>query len=264
MDLLDASAAPVRRPLPFTRFRRGIRARALLRRDFEARIDARRNGDGRDLFSELCRLTGEDGRWLAPEMVVDHFIFFLFAAFDTASSSVTAMIDELSRHPDWQERIAREVGPLETLDLGALDKLDATERALRETLRLMPPVPFLPRGLTTGFRIGGFDLPAGTPVTVCPGLVMIDPALWTDPQRFDPDRFDSARAEHLRHPFAWAPFGGGAHKCLGMKFAVMEARIFFACLLSRVRIARREPADWRRLPIPSPRDGLAVTLLPAS
>lgn len=263
MDILDASAAPIRRPLPFTRMRRGVVARAVLRRDFTALVEDRRAGNARDLFSEMCRLRTEDGESLDAEIVVDHFIFFLFAAFDTASSSITAMVDQLSRHPEWQAAMADEVAALGPLDLPALETLEATEQVLKESLRLMPPVPFIPRGVVEDFEIAGYRLPAGTPLTVCPGLVMMDPDLWTDPRLFDPDRFGRLRAEHRRHAFAWAPFGGGSHKCLGMNFAIMETRAFFVCLLSRYRIAPRPPARWKRLPIPSPRDGLMIRLQPA-
>ncbi|ARE38262.1 cytochrome P450 [Rhodovulum sp. P5] len=265
LDMLDASAAPIRRPLPFTRMRRGIRARRELRDIFEGLIDERRTGKGRDLFSELCRLKTEDGDWIEKDVLVDHFNFFLFAAFDTATTSISAMVDQLSQHPDWQEAMAAEVATLDgDLSLEALDRLDVTERVLKEAIRLMPPVPFLPRGVVDGFEHDGHRLPKGTPLTVCPGLVMIDPEIWSDPLAFDPDRFSSNRAEDQRHAYAWAPFGGGIHKCLGMNFAIMEAKAFFACLLPRYRIAPRAPAKWRRLPIPSPTDGLQVTLRPAS
>ena len=261
LAMLDAVAAPIRRPFPFTRMRRGMRSRAELRRIFAALVETRRAGEGRDLFSELCRLKTEDGAWVDTDVVVDHFVFFLFAAFDTTASSITAMADQLAQHPEWQERMAAEVAELEgEYSLESLERLDVTERVFKEAIRLMPPVPFIPRGVAESLEIDGIRLPTGTPLTVCPGLVMIDADLWTDPHRFDPDRFGPTRSEDRRHPVAWVPFGGGPHKCLGMNFAIMEAKAFFACLLPRYRIAPRPAARWRRLPIPSPRDGLRTTL----
>ncbi len=262
---LDATAAPVRVPLPFTKMARGVRARAILTDHFTALIEERRQGSGTDIFSELCRLKTDDGAWLDAATLTDHFNFLLFAAFDTATTSVTAMAEHLALHPDWQEVMADEVAALKgELSFEALDALDATERVLKEALRLVAPVPFLPRGVTAACEIGGVAIPAGSTVTVCPGLVMIDPALWTEPQRFDPDRFAAPRFEDRRHAFAWAPFGGGAHKCLGMHFAMMEAKAFFAAFLPRFRIEARGPAQWRRLPIPRPTDGLRVTRAPAA
>lgn len=261
LTMLEGAGAPIRRPLPFTKMRRAQAARGELRAIFEPLIEARRSGEGRDLFSVLCRLKTEEGGFIDRDVLADHFNFFLFAAFDTTATTVTAMADQLAQHPDWQEAMASEVAALEgEISLAALERLEVADRVLKETLRLMPPVPFLPRGVNEAFEVAGHTLPEGTPLTVCPGLVMIDPEVWTDPARFDPDRFAAGRAEDQRHPYAWAPFGGGAHKCLGMNFAIMEAKAFFAVFLPRFRIAPRPAARWRRLPIPAPVDGLQVTL----
>ncbi|WP_157764658.1 cytochrome P450 [Rhodobacter sp. CZR27] len=258
---LDATAAPIRTPLPFTRMARGLRARAFLKDHFARLIEERRQGSGHDIFSELCRLRTEDGEWLDAGTLTDHFNFLLFAAFDTSTTSVTAMAEQLALHPEWQEAMAEEVAALKG-DLGfeALETMQATERVFREALRLVAPVPFVARGVLRAVEIHGVTIPPGAIVSACPGLVMMDPAIWTSPERFDPDRFAEPRTEDRRHPFAWAPFGGGAHKCLGMHFAMMEVKAFFAAFLPRFRIAARAPAEWRRLPIPRPTDGLRVTL----
>lgn len=85
------------------------------------------------------------------------------------------------------------------------------------------------------------------------------PEFWPDPERFDPTRFapDQMRG---RHKFAWVPFGGGAHMCLGLHFAHLQARIFFHHLLTTHRIVRATgaPTRWQYWPIPKPRDGLPI------
>jgi cytochrome P450 len=76
--------------------------------------------------------------------------------------------------------------------------------------------------------------------------------------RFTPE------ASRGRHKYAWVPFGGGAHMCLGLHFATMQIRILMAQLLSRYRI-ELEPgsgARWQYFPIPRPRDGLPVRFVP--
>jgi cytochrome P450 len=71
-------------------------------------------------------------------------------------------------------------------------------------------------------------------------------------------------AEKARHKYAWVPFGGGAHMCLGLHFAYMQVKVLMAQLLSRYRIELAEGAevDWQPWPIPKPRDGLRVVLAP--
>jgi cytochrome P450 len=85
------------------------------------------------------------------------------------------------------------------------------------------------------------------------------PDLWPDPNRFDPMRFapDAVRA---RHKFAWVPFGGGAHMCLGLHFAYLQTKTFFYHLLTTHRIVRTHHGEtaWQYWPIPKPRDGLPI------
>ncbi|MEL6126336.1 MAG: cytochrome P450, partial [Pseudomonadota bacterium] len=74
--------------------------------------------------------------------------------------------------------------------------------------------------------------------------------------------FSSNRAEDQSHRFAWSPFGGGAHKCIGMHFSLMEVKAVTAAFFRRFRISRARPGPtaWQRLPIPRPKDGLPVNL----
>ncbi|MEO0999280.1 MAG: cytochrome P450, partial [Pseudomonadota bacterium] len=226
-----------------------------------------RAAGGEDLFSELCRAEDEDGVHWSDQEIVDHFNFLMMAAHDTTTSALTTMAWALAEHPDWQEAIREELAGLPDgpLPYEALEEMVVTERVFREALRLMPPVPFIPRVAFEGFSWAGHDIPAGAPVVVAPGLVMRDPALWSDPDRFDPDRFTSNRAEDRNHRFAWAPFGGGAHKCIGLNFAYMQVKAFTRALLSRHRLELAEGGagtDWAIVPIPKPKNGLPLRLRP--
>ena len=86
---------------------------------------------------------------------------------------------------------------------------------------------------------------------------------WPDPDRFDPMRFEPDQVR-VRHKYAWAPFGGGAHMCLGLHFAYMQVKVLMAHLLreSRIEVAPDAGRDWQAWPIPRPRDGLPVTVAP--
>jgi len=90
------------------------------------------------------------------------------------------------------------------------------------------------------------------------------PSLWTQPHDFDPERFSLERAEHRRHAYAYLPFGGGAHLCIGQHFADMEVKGVMRQVLRRfawqVRDGCRMP--YRLVPIAKPRDGLPIELRP--
>jgi cytochrome P450 len=133
--------------------------------------------------------------------------------------------------------------------------------AFKEAMRMRPPVPSIPRRATRDFNFGGYQIPAGTLVGANPLFTHHMPALWPDPDAFDPLRFTD-EAQRNRHRFAYVPFGGGAHMCLGLHFAYMQAKCFARHFLQNLDVAlpKGTTPDWQMWPIPKPRDGLRVTL----
>jgi cytochrome P450 len=88
------------------------------------------------------------------------------------------------------------------------------------------------------------------------------PSLWTDARTFDPGRFSEARHEDKSHSFAWAPFGGGAHICIGQHFATLQIKAIMHQLLLRYRwrVAENYTMPYQLVPIAKPRDGLPIFL----
>jgi cytochrome P450 len=268
VDEVQASVAPIRVPLPGTLMRRGVKAREYLIELFRREIPKRREGDGQDFFSLFCRATDEEGRPLGDQAIADHMNFLMMAAHDTITSSATSLIMLLGRHPEWQDKLREEIAGLglnddEGIPYGQLDRLILTEYAFKEALRVVPPVPSLPRRALRDFEFRGYHIPAGSFVGLNVAYTHQMPEHWPDPERFDPMRF-SPEESRGRHKYAWVPFGGGAHMCLGLHFATMQVRILLTHLLSRYRI-EPEPgagAEWQYYPIPRPKDGLPVRFVP--
>lgn len=268
VDEVQASVSPIRRPLPFTQMRRGVEARRYLVELFEREIPKRREGVGQDFFSLFCRATDEDGQPLSDLAIADHMNFLMMAAHDTITSSATSLVMLLGRHPEWQDRLREEIAGLglnddEGLPYGQLDRLVLTEYAFKEALRVVPPVPSLPRRALRDFEYNGYRIPAGAQVGVSVGYTHKMPEHWPDPEVFDPMRF-SPENSRGRHKYAWVPFGGGAHMCLGLHFATMQVRILMTHLLSRYQIVpeANAGAEWQQYPIPRPKDGLPVRFVP--
>ncbi len=265
VDEVQASVSPIRKPWPGTQMRKGVKARAYLVDFFEREIPARRTGDGQDFFSQFCRATDDDGAPLTALAIADHMNFLMMAAHDTITSSATSLVMLLARNPEWQERLREEVAALDP-DVPLteqLDRLVLTEYAFKESLRMMPPVPSIPRRALKDFSFGGYDIPAGTSVGVGITYTHHMTEYWPDPDRFDPMRF-TPEASKGRHRFAWVPFGGGAHMCIGLHFATMQMRLLIAHLLMRYRIEAAQGSGdaWQVFPIPRPKDGLPVTFVP--
>ena len=269
VDMVAASVGVVRKPLPFTAMGRGVAGRKFLVDYFtKETLKRRETGGGQDMFSQFATATHEDGSLMPVDEVVDHMIFLMMAAHDTITSSATSLVWLLAKNPEWQDKLRAESlavtggagRPVAYDDLG---KLELTEMAFKEALRLIPPVPSLPRRAMRDFEFGGYRIPAGTGVGISPQAVHKDPAHWPDPQRFDPLRF-TPEMTAKRHKYAWVPFGGGAHMCIGLHFAYMQIKVLMAQILTRYQI-EIEPGyapQWQPWPIPKPKDGLTVRFRP--
>ena len=267
VDMVAASVTPIRQPWPGTPMARGVRGRARIVAYFSQQIPIRRaRGDGEDLFSQLCRATHDDGALLSTQDVVDHMSFLMMAAHDTLTSSLTSFVAALAADPDWQRKLRDEVTALgvaagQPTTFDDLEAMPLSEMAFKEAMRMKPPVPSIPRRATRDFSFKGYAIPAGTLVSVNPLFTHHMPDLWPDPEKFDPMRFTD-EAQRARHRFAWVPFGGGAHMCLGLHFAYMQAKCFARHFLQNIEVSL-EPGykpDWQMWPIPKPRDGLKVVL----
>jgi cytochrome P450 len=155
------------------------------------------------------------------------------------------------------------VAPGDPLPFEKLDAMPQTEMAFKEAMRLNPPVPSMPRRAMRDFTFGGFRIPAGTLTGINTLYTHRMPDSWPDPETFDPLRFTD-EAQRTRHRFAYVPFGGGPHMCLGLNFAYMQAKCFTWHFLRelKVSVASGYKPAWQMWPIPKPKDGLRVTLTP--
>jgi cytochrome P450 len=265
VDMVQATIGVIRVPLPGTAMAKGVAGRRLIIDYFSSEVPKRRAGDAQDMFSQICRATHEDGSQLSIDEIADHMNFLMMAAHDTITSSATSLIMQLGRAPDWQAKLREEMAGLgvngDDLPYDRLGDLPLTEYAFKETMRLIPPVPSLPRRAIKPFSFGGYDFPAGTFVGVSTYYVHHMPEHWPDPETFDPMRF-TPEASRGRHKYAWAPFGGGAHMCLGLHFAYMQVKILLWHLLraQQVTLPTGSGDKWQAWPIPKPRDGLPVTV----
>jgi cytochrome P450 len=265
-DMVAASMSRIRLPWIGREFARGLAGRKYMLELLGGMLEKKHGDAGADMFSRLCRARTPEGEALSDHEVLDHMVFLMMAAHDTTTSTLSSMTYELAKHPEWQERLREEVRALGCSDptLADLGKLEQLGRAMDETLRRYPPLPVIPRVNTAPFEFGGFEIPAGCMVVVSPIHTHHMSEWWTDPFTWDPDRFAEGRAEHERHTHSWAPFGGGPHMCLGLRFAQAQVRLVMHALLLRYRWSVPEGYTMpvQQAPISKPRDGLPVTFTP--
>ena len=264
IDVVVGGQAIVRADVSRGRWHRGLASRRLLEEHFRAQIPNKRAAERDDLFSVLCHAETEDGERFSDDDVVNHMIFTMMAAHDTSTITAAMMGYYLAKHPEWQERVREESLALGKATIGYddLDHLAAMDLVFRETLRMNAPVGLVARETLKDTEVCGYYLPKGTKLML--GIYpthRMEP-WWQDPDVFDPERYTPERAEDQTHKFAWAPFGGNVHKCIGMHFGSMEVKAIMHQLLLRNSLyvdPGYEPIiDYGTGPFPG--DGLPIEL----
>ncbi len=260
-----AASAIVRAPLPGTRYRAGVRGRRLLEAYFARHLPAARSGQNDDLFAALCEARAEDGERFTDADIINHMIFLMMAAHDTSTITTAAVAYFLAKNPEWQDRLRAESDRLGD-DLPDIEDLEggltAMDLVIKESLRLVAPVPLVMRKTVTDTAIDGYYVPSGVLVAITPAVNHFAPTVWTEPDRFDPTRFEPPRREDHAHRFAWLPFGGGAHKCIGMHFGTLEVKAILHEMLREFTWSLDDGyrVRWDNTSLPVPVDGLPITL----
>jgi cytochrome P450 len=135
-----------------------------------------------------------------------------------------------------------------------------------ETVRMHPPVSLFLRRTIRDCEIGGVRVPADTMICIPGTYIHRLKDWWRDPNTFDPTRFSEEVSEHKKHNFMWIPFGGGAHKCIGMHFARMLFLLTFRELIEKYQIEYAQdgeyfPARLQHFPFTRPLDNLPLKLV---
>jgi sterol 14-demethylase len=204
----------------------------------------------KDLLGILLSLKREDGTLKYPPKIISGILIStLFAGHHTSAGTLAWTLVELLRAPAYLARVRDELDKLyadgRDVSHQALREIPQLECAVKEALRLHPPLIWLPRTALVDFPYKDWVVPKGAIVAMSTALSNLDPACFAEPARFDPDRFAPPREEDVKHPFGYVPFGGGRHRCLGANFAMMQQKAIFSVVLRRYEFALvAEPASY--------------------
>ncbi|WP_182908199.1 cytochrome P450 [Microbispora sp. H13382] len=233
---------PYRVPLPGDRaFRNALRT---IDEVVVPLVDRHRDrpDDGDDIVSVLCR-AGDAGGGPSARWVRDNLVAMLATATETTAGALTWLWPLLGAHPEVAARLRQEIGlvvgngPVRPAHLA---DLPYTKQVVQELLRLFPVGWLFPRMVVEPEPLGGVLLKKGETIVVSPFITHRMEAFWERPEEFDPGRF-SGRRSTGRHRYAYFPFGGGPHQCLGMHVFMLEAQLIIAGILSRYEILSCSP-----------------------
>lgn len=244
VDALDVLGVTAWWPRPWKWAAAGATRR--IRAAAAAAVAARRaaGADGGALVDRLIRAVDpEEGGGLTDAEVVDNIVTLFGAGHETTAMALTWTLFILAQQPEWQEALRAEAlaaaGPAgpdaPSISAEQLDALALHEMVVKEALRLYPPAAVISREAVAPVRLGDVELTAGDQAIVATYVMHRSRALWERPDEFDPNRFAPDAPPIDR--YAYLPFGGGPRICIGMGFAMIEARAMLAEILRRVRVA---------------------------
>jgi len=241
---------------PIESFRRRDEARRGLVALVQGIMDDRAVGppppdDERDLLDVLVSITGEDGKpQFSADQITGMFIAMMFAGHHTTSGTAAWTLIELLRHPDEMAAVVAELDELyadgSEVSYQALREIPRLESAVKEALRLHPPLILLLRAVKEPLEVGGYVVDPGDLVGASPAVSNRIASDFPDPDAFVPERYLDPRSEDLANPWTWIPFGAGRHRCVGAAFAMMQLKAIFSVLLRDWEAELTQPPDSYR------------------
>ncbi len=226
-----------RADIPFAPYRRFL--------DLTKRIDAetvaivrekqkRARADSKDMLSTLLAARDEDGRALDEDELVGHTGVIFAAGHETSTNALAWTLFLLSQHPSVARELEEELdgelrGAAPTVD--ALTRLPLLDAVVKESMRVLPPVPLHPRIVAEDGELAGYRLPAGSELFLSIYHMHHDPEVFSQPGEFRPRRWETIKPT----VYEYNPFSAGPRMCIGASFATMEIKIVLATILQRFR-----------------------------
>jgi cytochrome P450 len=222
------------------------------------------NEDRGDLLSMLLMAQDESGGQMDDAQVRDEAITLFIAGYETTANALAWTFHLLAQNPDVEARLREEIDSVlgdRPPRMNDLRNLPYTDKVLKESMRLYPPIWAFLRDVVEDIQVGGYTIPKGSMIQFNPHATQRDARWFPDPLKFDPERFSEGWEKRIPKG-AYFPFGMGPRICIGQYFAIMEAQIILAMIIQRcqLRIVPGQTIVPQPLIAQRPRDGLKMVI----
>eukprot|EP00057_Strongylocentrotus_purpuratus_P023241 XP_011677715.1 PREDICTED: thromboxane-A synthase-like [Strongylocentrotus purpuratus] len=211
--------------------------------------------DEDDIHNKYFEDTGADEnistktqKYMTREELLAQAMIFLSAGYETTAALLTYASYLLASNPDCQDKLIAEIDDIAPKrdDVGytTISKMPYLDQVVCEVLRIYPPGILSDRECGETCTYKGYKIEKGLQIWIPTFTIQRDPTHWPDPLKFNPERFTKANREG-RNPFTWLPFGAGPRICIGMRFALMEAKM---ALVRSLQVVRFEISPLTKIP----------------
>ncbi|MDO8941075.1 MAG: cytochrome P450 [Methylicorpusculum sp.] len=196
-------------------------------------MEQRKNPSGQDLISHMIRAKLKSSEYnMTSEQLKDEAVNLFFAGQDTTNNSLLWFFYLIATNEAVHDKISAEIKRFknDSLTPENLDKLSYTKAVLYESLRLYPSIIALARQTKEEVQIGGYSIEKEANLFLSIYATHRNKHLWERPNAFYPEHF-LEQAGCARHKYAFMPFGGGMHNCIGKHLAEMEMLLIIVTVL---------------------------------
>ncbi|XP_028301548.1 1,25-dihydroxyvitamin D(3) 24-hydroxylase, mitochondrial [Gouania willdenowi] len=166
---------------------------------------------------------------------------------ETTANSMLWFIFNLSRNPAAQKKLLEEIKRVVPPDQDPcgehIKSMPYLKACLKESMRLLPSVPFTSRTLDKDTVLGNYSIPKGTVLMINTHAVSANEEYFDDCKNFKPERW--LRENNNIEPFAHVPFGIGKRMCIGRRLAELQLQLAMCWLVRDYKIVAtdNEPLD---------------------
>uniref|UniRef100_G1MWT3 unspecific monooxygenase n=1 Tax=Meleagris gallopavo TaxID=9103 RepID=G1MWT3_MELGA len=192
-------------------------------------IDSQSSQDGSKTAEEK-----DSHKSLSDEEILAQALIFVFAGYETTSSTLSYISYHLAIHPDVQKQLQDEIDanlPNKAAPTyNAVMQMEYLDMVVNESLRLYPAGGRIDRVCKKTVEFNGVTIPKDMVVMIPIYVLHHDPEYWPKPEEFRPERFSKENRENI-DPYTYLPFGAGPRNCIGMRFALLVVKVAVVALL---------------------------------
>nr|CAD7415041.1 unnamed protein product [Timema cristinae] len=218
-----------------------------------ATSDSSPNKDRPSLIDSMIHMIENNECVLTKKEIIGEINWTIMAGMETTATSLSVTMMLLGFHQDVQSKVHEELDAVfgddveRSVSMEDLNHLKYTEQVIKESLRLYPAGPFVPRNTTEDIEITNYTIPKGCDLLFNICSLHRNPKIYPNPDEFDPENFSPERSKG-RHPYSFLPFSGGLRKCVGYKYAMFQMKIVLATVLRHFTVHpacdRKEIDRW--------------------
>ncbi|XP_022082457.1 uncharacterized protein LOC110974856 [Acanthaster planci] len=175
---------------------------------------------------------------LSTEDVMAQSLIFFLAGYETTNTLLSFTAYLLATNQEAQEKLHAEIDNLaptrDNLGYDVIAKMEYLDMVINESLRMYPPAVVFDRVCNDTVTVDGLTIEKGVHLIVSTWTLHYDEQYWENPSNFDPERFSPENKATIK-PCTFLPFGFGPRNCIGMRFALMEAKMALVRVMQQYR-----------------------------